>query len=154
MIGGVRLDQLSEEAVRRQFSYLPQNTLVLSGSIKENLLLANPGATDDALWQALDAAELKDRVRAMPDGLLTWVGHAGERLSGGEKRRLCLARALLRTAPWLVLDEPTEGLDAATEQRVVQNIERHLARTGQGLILVSHRTLPLTLCSYRMELCE
>ena len=153
-IGGVRLDQLSEEAVRRQFSYLPQNTLVLSGSIKENLLLANPGATDKALWQALDAAELKDRVQAMPDGLLTWVGHAGARLSGGEKRRLCLARALIRTAPWLVLDEPTEGLDAATEQRVVQNIERHLARTGQGLILVSHRTLPLTLCSYRMELSE
>ena len=85
---------------------------------------------------------------------MTWIGNAGERLSGGERRRLGLARALLRPAPWLVLDEPTEGLDSATELRVVRNIEAHLRIHGQGLILVSHRTCPLKLCSIRLELCE
>lgn len=153
-IGGVPIEQMSEREVRRQFSHLPQNTPVLSGALKENLLLAHPTASDDALWEALNTAELKTRVSVMPEGLNTWVGKAGERLSGGERRRLCLARALLRPAPWLILDEPTEGLDAETEMRVVQNIARHLARTGQGLILVSHRPLPLTLCSARIGLSE
>ena len=153
-IGDLPIGQLDAHRVRALFSYLPQNAPALSGTIKENLLLANPAATDDALWAALGAAELADRVTVMPDGLMTWVGHAGERLSGGEKRRLCLARALLRPAQWLVLDEPTEGLDPVTEQRVVANIEAHLNRQGQGLILVSHRPHPLRLCPLRFDLTE
>ena len=66
--------------------------------------------------------------------------------SGGERRRLGLARAYLRRAPWLVLDEPTEGLDAISEARVVDRLRRRLDRTGQGLILISHRPAPRTLC--------
>jgi ATP-binding cassette subfamily C protein CydC len=68
------------------------------------------------------------------------------RLSGGERRRLTLARAYLKDAPWLVLDEPTEGLDVATERRVVERLALRLDRTGQGLILVSHRPEPLAMC--------
>ncbi|WP_313576932.1 ATP-binding cassette domain-containing protein, partial [Brevundimonas sp.] len=74
------------------------------------------------------------------------LGENGARLSGGERRRLGLARAYLRPAPWLVLDEPTEGLDAATEAQVLDRLSQRLQRTGQGLILVSHRPAPLALC--------
>lgn len=151
-VSGVAIERLSTAAVRHLFAYLPQNAPVLSGSIRENLILADPTATDDMLWEALASAELAVRVAAMPLGLATWTGQAGERLSGGERRRLCLARAFLRPAQWLVLDEPTEGLDSTTEQRVVQNIEAHLIARGQGLILVSHRPYPLRLCPIQFEL--
>ena len=103
---------------------------------------------DDALWAALEDADLADRIRAAPAGLNAPLGENGARLSGGERRRLGLARAYLRPAPWLVLDEPTEGLDAATEARVLERLARRLERTGQGLILVSHRPAPLALCDH------
>lgn len=151
-IAGLAVAELSNFAARGLFSYLPQNAPVLTGSIAENLRLGKSDATDAELWEALRVAALETRVAAMPDGLLSWTGQGGERLSGGERRRLCLARALLRPAPWLVLDEPTEGLDPETEQRVVANIANHLDQTGQGLILVSHRTHPLRLCPNRLEL--
>ena len=82
----------------------------------------------------------------MPEGLATWVGDGGEVLSGGERRRLSLARAYLRPAPWLLLDEPTEGLDRGTEAELVAALDRRLSRTGQGVVIVSHRPAPLTLC--------
>ena len=150
-IASTAVARLSSGAARGLFSYIPQNAPVLTGSIQENLRLGKPDATDLEMWGALRAAALDARVAAMPNGLMTWTGQGGERLSGGERRRLCLARALLRPAPWLVLDEPTEGLDLETEQQVVANICEHLDRTGQGLILVSHRTHPLRLCSIRLE---
>jgi ABC-type transport system involved in cytochrome bd biosynthesis fused ATPase/permease subunit len=78
-------------------------------------------------------------VRGWPQGLDTWVGDGGARLSGGERRRLAVARALARPAPWIVLDEPSEGLDAATERALIAAIDRQLLQTGQGLILVTHR---------------
>ena len=151
-LGGVPIERLSANSARALFSYLPQNAAALSGTIKENLLLGNPAATDDALWTALRAAELDRRVADMPQALMTWVGNSGERLSGGERRRLCLARALLRSAPWLILDEPTEGLDSETEKRIVRNIDNHLNTSGQGLVLVSHRAHPITLCPVRFEM--
>ncbi|MNS74839.1 putative ABC transporter ATP-binding protein [compost metagenome] len=119
--------------------------------MRENLKLALPSANDDALWVALEDAELADRIRAAPAGLNAPLGENGARLSGGERRRLGLARAYLRPAPWLVLDEPTEGLDAATEARVLERLAARLERTGQGLILVSHRPAPLALCDQRLR---
>ena len=100
-----------------------------------------------ALWAVLADAAIDARIRALPDGLDTWIGENGERLSGGERRRIALARAYLRSAPWLLLDEPTESLDAATEAEVVNRLERRLQRTGQGLLLASHRPLPHRLCA-------
>ena len=85
------------------------------------------------------------RVRGEADGLDAWIGENGSRLSGGERRRLGLARALLRPAAWLVLDEPTEGLDAWTEALVVKRVRERLDRSGQGLILATHRYAPTTL---------
>jgi ATP-binding cassette subfamily C protein CydC len=137
---------LAPAALRAAFAYAPQDAALLAGTVRENLRLAAPTATDETLWAALDDAALADRVRALPQSLDTWLGEAGERLSGGERRRLSLARALLRDAPWLLLDEPTEGLDPATEALVVARLDARLRASGQGLVLVSHRKAPLALC--------
>ncbi len=137
---------LSPEAVRPLFAYAPQQAVLMAGTVRENLRLAAPSADDDQLWAVLEDAGLTDRIRAAPGGLDAPLGENGARLSGGERRRLGLARAYLRPAPWLVLDEPTEGLDAATETKVLDRLAQRLQRTGQGLILVSHRPAPLALC--------
>ncbi|WP_091740787.1 ATP-binding cassette domain-containing protein [Phenylobacterium immobile] len=131
---------------RPLFAYAPQDARLVTGTVAENLRLASPGADDAALWDALADAQLDARVRRLPQGLATWIGDGGEMLSGGERRRLSLARAYLREAPWLLLDEPTEGLDRGMESEVVAALDRRLARTGQGAIIVSHRPAPLALC--------
>jgi ATP-binding cassette subfamily C protein CydC len=137
---------------REAFAWLPQDAGLVAGTVRDNLRLGAPKASDEDLWAALEDACLADRVRAAGDGLLAYVGDDGERLSGGERRRLALARAYLRDAPWLLLDEPTEGLDPATEAAVVARLDARLKRTGQGLVLVSHRAAPLGLCQQRVTL--
>ncbi len=149
-LGQIDAAATAPDAARALFAYAPQQAVLLAGSVRENLKLALPGADDEALWAALDDADLADRVRAAPAGLNAPLGENGARLSGGERRRLGLARAYLRPAPWLVLDEPTEGLDPVTEARVLERLAARLARTGQGLILVSHRPAPLALCDRRL----
>lgn len=144
-LDGVDAAEIAPEDRRALFAYAAQDVRLLNGSVRDNLLLAGP-ADDATLWDALDDAALSDRIRAEPLGLDLPVGPNGERLSGGERRRLSLARAYLRDAPWLVLDEPTEGLDAATETRVLEALQRRLTARGQGLILVSHRAPPMELC--------
>ena len=146
-LGGVDLAALPPETARRCFAHAPQDAALLAGTVRENLHLACPEATEAALWEALRDAALAERVAALPGGLDAWIGENGARLSGGERRRLVLARALLRPAPWLLLDEPTEGLDAATEQRVLDGLRDRLARTGQGALIVTHRPGPIALCS-------
>ena len=99
--------------------------------------LARPDADDAALWAALDAAQIGDMVRALPDGLDTWVGEGGARFSGGQGRRLALARALLSPAPILILDEPCAGLDAETERAFLATLNEVAA--GRSVILIAHR---------------
>lgn len=137
---------------RAAFAWLPQDAGLIAGTVRDNLRLAAPKVTDDQLWAVLEDAALADRIRAAPQGLAAYLGDDGERLSGGERRRLALARAYLRDAPWLLLDEPTEGLDAATEALVVTRLEARLARTGQGLIVVSHRPAPAALCGRALRM--
>lgn len=136
---------------RSAFAWLPQDASLIAGTVRENLRIAAPKATDEQLWAVLEDAALADRIRAAPLGLAAYLGDDGERLSGGERRRLALARAYLRNAPWLLLDEPTEGLDAATEALVVAGLEQRLARTGQGLVVVSHRAKPAAVCGRRVD---
>lgn len=131
---------------RSLFAWLPQDAGLIAGTVRDNLRLAAPNATDDQLWDVLEDAALADRVRAAPGGLSAFLGDDGERLSGGERRRLALARAYLRDAAWLLLDEPTEGLDPVTEALVVTRLEQRLDRTGQGLVLISHRPAPAAIC--------
>jgi len=125
--------------LRSVFALAAQEAQLIAGSVADNLGLARSGLDESAMWEALRIACADDVVRALPDGLQQWLGGDGVRLSGGQRRRIALARALLADRPWLVLDEPSEGLDSATEARLLASLEAWLARTGKGLVLVSHR---------------
>lgn len=138
-LDGIDLAKIPPAMLRRCFAWAPQDAMLLSGTIRENLTLANPQASEETLWGALHDAAFDDRVRSLECGLDSWIGENGARLSGGERRRLALARAYCASAPWLLLDEPNEGLDAETAVRVLERMHRRLGRTNQGLILVTHR---------------
>ncbi len=150
-IAGQTPSALGPAFTRACFAWAPQDAALLAGTVRENLRLGAPDADDDALWTALRDAALDQKVRELSDGLDSWIGENGARLSGGERRRLSLARALLRPAPWLLLDEPSEGLDAWTEALVLKRLARRLDQTGQGLVLVSHREVPGDLARRRVE---
>lgn len=150
-VAGVPSCDQDRAVLRRQFAYSAQDIRLLTGSVRTNLLVADPEARDQDLWGALEDADLADRVRLSPLGLDMPLGENGACLSGGERRRLGLARAYLRSAPWLVLDEPTEGLDAACEVRVIEGLRRRLDRSGQGLIVISHRPAVRLLCDTSVE---
>ncbi len=150
-IGETPLEAAPLGWARPLFAYAPQDARLLTGTVAENLRLAAPEAEDTALWEVLADAQLDARIRRLPLGLATWIGDGGEMLSGGERRRLSLARAYLRPAPWLLLDEPTEGLDRRTELELVAALDRRLTRTGQGVIIVSHRPAPLALCHSSLD---
>jgi len=148
------LDALPPEAVRAAFALSPQDAQLLSGTVRDNLRIARAGLDEDQLRAALDVACLADDVRAMPQGLDQWIGDGGARLSGGQRKRLSLARALLAGRPWLLLDEPSEGLDRATEARLAGRLDRWLRETGTGLVVVSHRPALLALAdeAHRLDL--
>ena len=152
VIGSTALESQPLGWARGLFAHAPQDARLLTGTLAENLRLAAPLAEDAALWDALADAQLDARVRRLPEGLQAWIGDGGELLSGGERRRLCLARAFLRPAPWLLLDEPTEGLDSRTEAALIAALDQRLVRTGQGVVIVSHRPAPLALCETFLDL--
>ncbi|WEK47874.1 MAG: ATP-binding cassette domain-containing protein [Candidatus Andeanibacterium colombiense] len=137
---------------RSLFALSPQDAQVIAGTIADNLRLARSRLSDAALWDALGLACLADEVRAMPQGLMTWIGDSGAQLSGGQRKRLSLARALLAGRPWLLLDEPSEGLDVATEQQLKGNLAAWLDRTQSGLIVVTHRPAMLALADRRLTI--
>jgi ATP-binding cassette subfamily C protein CydC len=150
-VAGVASCDQDPAVLRRQFSYAAQEVRLLAGTVRTNLRIADPDASDHDLWGALEDAALADRVRLSRLGLDMPLGENGACLSGGERRRLGLARAYLRSAPWLVLDEPTEGLDALCEARVIEGLRRRLDRSGQGLIVISHRPALRSLCDTAIE---
>lgn len=139
-IGGSRLNQLSSEDLRTRFAVVPQSPHLFSTTIRDNLLLARPSATEQELHAALEAAQLSATVSAFPLGMTTPIGTAGSRLSGGEARRVAVARALLSPAPILILDEPTEGLDPDTARRLLEAI-LDLSSGRTVIILTHHRYL-------------
>ena len=136
LANGVSLRKLSLDAWRRQVGYLTQRTELLQDSIAANLRLARPDATNAQLWAVLEVVEMADAVEGFADGMLTWTGESGRQLSGGEARRLALARVLLKDAPLLILDEPFSGLDEATAARIRDNLEPWLA--GRTVLMFAH----------------
>jgi ATP-binding cassette subfamily C protein CydC len=136
-LGGVDIAFLPAALVRARIGWLGQTTHLFDDTIRANLLLARPEADEVSLWAALDAARIGDMVRALPDRLETWVGEAGTRFSGGQGRRLALARALLSPAPILILDEPCAGLDADTERSFLETLNETAA--GRTVVLITHR---------------
>lgn len=136
LIADTPLRELSLEQWRGKLGYLTQQTELLNDSISANLLLGNPTATTEQLWAVLGIVDLADLVDALPAGLNTWVGESGKQFSGGEGRRLVLARVLLKDAPLVVLDEPFSGLDVATRERVKERLEPWLA--GRTALLLGH----------------
>jgi thiol reductant ABC exporter CydD subunit len=137
LVDGVPLATLAPEAWRARVAWVPQRPRLLEGTVRENLLLARRDASGSEIERALALAQLDGVVASLPLGLDTPIGESGERLSGGEAQRLALARAFLKDAPVLVLDEPTAQLDPETEDAVVDALAR--LRRGRTVLLVAHR---------------
>jgi len=140
-LGGTDVRNFSESDLRRLISVVSQQPHMFNATLKENLLVACPGANDDDLWAALDTVQLSDFVKDLPDGLETWIGEAGQLLSGGQARRVAVARAILHKAPLWVLDEPTEGLDPIIERNMMQALKEQTAE--RTLLLITHRLVDL-----------
>lgn len=138
--GDVDLRELDVDDWRSQVGWVPQQPTLFTGTVAENIRLGAPDADAQQLADALSAAGAEELVAGLPDGLATVVGEGGRRLSAGQRQRLALARAFLRDAPILVLDEPTAHLDAATAAEVGEGIAR-VARGRTTLLIVHHAAL-------------
>ncbi|MBN1992016.1 MAG: thiol reductant ABC exporter subunit CydC [Anaerolineae bacterium] len=136
-LGGHNLRRYRPEDIRRLMGVVSQRTHLFNGTIKQNLLLARPEASDEELIQAARQAQLHAFIQALPQGYDTWIGEQGLRLSGGERQRLAIARALLKDAPLLILDEPTTHLDPLVEQEIMRTIQT--LRQGRTTLLITHR---------------
>jgi len=135
-VGGTDVGLLSAEQVRNVIGSAGEDAHLLAATVRDNLLIADPAATDGDLDAALRVVHLDGWAASLPDGLDTRIGPAGRAVSGGERRRISLARAMLRGFPILIVDEPTAGLDAATARSVVNEI----LAVGRGVLLITHGT--------------
>jgi thiol reductant ABC exporter CydD subunit len=136
-VGGVALAELDLDAWRAQLAWVPQRPHLFKASIAENVRLSRSDASSEEVWAAISRAGLTDAVLSLPEGLDTVLGDKGAGLSAGERQRIALARAFLRDAPLLLLDEPTANLDGETEREVVESIRRLCH--GRTVVLVAHR---------------
>jgi thiol reductant ABC exporter CydD subunit len=136
-LGGVDLACCRADAWRRHIAWVPQHPTLLRGSVADNIRIGDPGASDERVLQAASLAGAGDFLAALPRGVETQVGDGGRPLSAGERRRLGLARAFLRDAPLVLLDEPTADLDPLSAELVAEAVERACA--GRTVLLIAHR---------------
>ena len=149
-IAGRDVREYRQDDVRRAISVAGQESHLFSASIRDNVRLARPDASDDEVADALRRARIWDWVSRLPDGLDTFVGEEGRELSGGQRQRIVLARALLAGAPVLVLDEPTAHLDPVTASELVDDV--FSAAGDRTVLLITHRTEGLDLVDRVMTL--
>ena len=137
--------------LRRLFAYVPQGNLLLSGTLRENLLLTNPQATEEEIENALRVSDMTEYLSQLPQGLDTVIRENAGGLSEGQAQRLSIARAILSGAPVLLLDEATSALDEETEQKVLLRLKGLKNRT---CIMVTHRPAAIGLCDYRLNIAD
>ena len=147
-LSGEGYEQPLDRSTRRLFSYVPQGNLLLSGTLRENLTIVRPEATEAEIAEALFVSAMEDYLPQLPKGLDTVLGESGAGLSEGQAQRLAIARAVLGGAPVLLLDECTSALDADTEQKVLQRLK---ALPNRTFISVTHRPAAVKLCDWRLE---
>src|SRR6202011_2026375 len=126
------------EDLRRQIGFVTQDTQLFAGTIKENLLFVNPKASDEDLQEALRKASCLNLLARAEKGIDTMIGEGGLKLSGGEKQRLSIARALLRRPALLIFDEATSALDSLTEEEITKTIRNVSSQRNQITILIAH----------------
>ncbi|ANU06930.1 ABC transporter transmembrane domain-containing protein [Paraurantiacibacter namhicola] len=136
-LDGVPLVNADPADIRRRIAIVPQEGVLFAANARDNLRYGNWDADDAAIWQAAENANAADFLRALPDGLDTFLGEGGARLSGGQRQRIAIARALLRDAPILLLDEATSALDAESEMLVQQALDGLMA--GRTTLVIAHR---------------
>jgi ATP-binding cassette, subfamily C, bacterial CydCD len=141
LLDGQDLRRYRPEDVRRAISVVSQNTYLFSASVRENLLVARPDAGPDEVVQAARSAQIHEFIESLPQGYETWIGEQGVRLSAGERQRLAIARALLKNAQLLILDEATANLDALTERQVLEALQELAA--GRATLVLTHRLVGL-----------
>ncbi|HZC05499.1 MAG TPA: thiol reductant ABC exporter subunit CydC [Ktedonobacterales bacterium] len=141
-LGGMDVRQLVADDVRSQLAVVSQGARLFNTSVRQNLLIARPDATDEQLVAAARRARAHEMIMALPQGYDTLIGEQGLRLSGGERQRLAIARAMLRDAPILILDEPTAHLDTETERAVLQGLAA--SAPDHATLLITHRLIGLS----------
>jgi ATP-binding cassette subfamily B protein len=137
LLDGVDLKDADPADVRQRIAMVPQETVIFAASARDNLRYGNWDASEDQLWQAARDANAEQFLRALPEGLDTYMGEGGARLSGGQRQRIAIARALLRDAPLLLLDEATSALDAESERLVQDALDRLME--NRTTIVIAHR---------------
>jgi ATP-binding cassette subfamily B protein len=141
-VDGIDVNRLSVDAVRRQIAYVPQNVILFSESIAQNIALGRPEASREEIESVARAAAIHEEIMAMEEGYDTRVGERGVRLSGGQRQRIALARALLTRRPILIIDDGLSAVDMETEYAIVHSLRSYLE--GRTCIIVSHRVAPLS----------
>ena len=136
-IDGVDISDYTVHGLRTQIGFVLQSTVLLRGTIRDNIAFGRPDATDDEIIEAAKLANADEFIARMPDGYDSLVGDRGSTLSGGQRQRIGIARALIRDNPILILDEPTAALDAESEHLVIQALERLME--GRTVITIAHR---------------
>lgn len=137
LLDGIDLKDADPADIRERIAMVPQDTVIFAASARDNLRYGNWNATEDQLWIAARDANAEQFLRALPDGLDTYMGEGGARLSGGQRQRIAIARALLRDAPLLLLDEATSALDAESERLVQDALDRLMEH--RTTIVIAHR---------------
>ncbi|MDR3563213.1 MAG: thiol reductant ABC exporter subunit CydC [Negativicutes bacterium] len=140
-LGGQEIRRIQPRLLRDAVGVVPQHAYIFNATFGDNIRLARPEAGDSEVLAAAERAELGPLLHSLPQGLDTLIGENGFGLSGGERRRLAIARALLKNAPFLIVDEPTAGLDSVTEEKIMEVLDESMA--GRTTILITHRLLGL-----------
>ncbi len=145
-IDGIDINEWDLFTLRNEIAYVPQESYLFSTTIRENILIGNPKANDEEIWEALELADIKKDIEKLPYGLDTIIGERGITLSGGQKQRLALARALIKRPKILLLDDTLSAVDNETENNILMNLQKYMS--NMTVIIVSHKISAVMDCDF------